>query len=40
MQITTVNGFYFFGTTRQLRYFLAHLCNHYTTVTQLLNKKN
>ena len=37
MQLTTSKGFYFFGTTKELRYFLANLCTHYTTVTQLLN---
>jgi len=39
MQITTPNGLYFFGTTKELRLFLANLCNHYTTVTQLLTPK-
>jgi len=40
MQITTPNGFYFFGTTKELRHFLATLCNHYTTVIQLLSPRN
>jgi hypothetical protein len=40
MQITTSNGVYFFGTTTELCHFLTTLCNHYTTVSQLLNPKN
>jgi len=40
MQISTGNGFYFFGTTKELRHFLANLCTHYTTVSQLLNRKD
>lgn len=40
MQIITPNGFYFSGTTKELRHFLANLCNHYITVTQLLNQKH
>jgi len=40
MQIITHKGFYFFGTTKELRHFLANLCNHYTTITQLLNQQH
>jgi len=40
MQIIRPQGFYFFGTTKELRYVLANLCNHYITVTDLINKKN
>jgi len=40
MQIITRHGFYFLGTAKELRSVLANLCNHYITVTDLINKKN
>ncbi|MBP2625582.1 MAG: hypothetical protein H6Q68_293 [Firmicutes bacterium] len=40
MHFTTPNGFYFFGTIKELRHFLTNLCIHYTTVAQLLKQKH
>lgn len=40
MQVTTPNGLYFQGTMKELHFLLANLSNHYTTISQLLTKKN
>ena len=39
MHITTSDGFYFFGSMKELRDFLTNLCVHYKTVAQLLGPK-
>lgn len=40
MQITTPNGLYFHGTTKELQDFLRNLSNYYTTISQLINPEN